>query len=169
MPNTDSRGWPMPVDGGSAGTWGAELNTLFDDHIEDDVDSIESTANAAMPKAGGVFTGEIEVKTERYNVVDKGTVSGSTSIDLSAADFQVATISGDTTFSFSGWPSSGKVEHVELEIHDGGSATVSWPSAIKWDGGSEPALQTSGVDVVVLYSRDGGTTIRGMHAYSRSD
>lgn len=168
MPNTDSRAWPMPTVGGSGGTWGTELNTLFDDHIEADVDAIETTANAALPKSGGVMTGEVEIKTERYATKDLGSISGTTDIDLSVADFQFGTIGGSTTFTFSGWPSSGKVEHVELELTNGGSSSVSWPAAVKWDGGSAPTLQNSGVDVLVFYSRDGGTTIRGMHAYSRS-
>ena len=169
MPNTDSRGWPMPTDGGSAGTWGSELNTLFDDHIEADLDTVEATANAAMPKAGGVFSGEIEIKTERYAATDHGTTSGTVTLNLSNANFHFVTANGNITFAFSNWPSSGKVEHVELEITDGGAHSISWPASVKWDGGSAPSLQTSGVDTIVFYSRDGGTTIRGMHSYSRSN
>lgn len=169
MPDTDSRSWPMPTVGGSGGTWGTELNDLFDDHIEADVDSIETTADAALPKSGGTMTGEVEIKTERYATADKGNLSGSVTFDLSVADFQFGTVTGDiTSLSISNWASSGKVEHFELELTDGGAHDITWPSAIKWDGGSDPTLQSSGVDTLVFYSRDGGTTIRGMHSYSFS-
>lgn len=159
----------MPTVGGSGGTWGTELNTLFDDHIEVDVDAIEATADAALPKSGGVMTGEVETKTERFASVDKGSISGSVTFDLSAADFQFATVSGDlTSVTISNWPASGKVEFFTLELTNGGAHSITWPASIKWDGGNDPTLQSSGVDTLILYSRDGGTTIRGMHAYSFS-
>lgn len=167
MPNTDKKSWSMPTVGGSAGTWGDELNQLFDDFMEEVIVQIETTADAAMPKAGGVFTGEVEIKTERYASVNKGNISGSVTFDLSAADFQHGVVTGDiTSLTFSNWPSSGKVEHVEIELQDGGAHSITWPAAVKWDGDSEPTLRSSGIDTLVFYSRDGGTTIRGMHAYS---
>lgn len=168
MPTTDKYGWTMPTVGGSAGTWGTELNTLVDDEIEEQVKSNENTAAAALPKAGGVLTGEVEIKTERYATVDLGNISGTTTMDLSSANFFYGTISGSTTFAFSNWPSSGKTEFVTLELTNGGSGSVSWPAAVEWDGGSAPTLQSSGTDVLVFYSRDGGITIRGMHSYSKN-
>lgn len=169
MPDTDSRAWPMPTVGGSGGTWGSELNTLFDDHIEPDVDSIETTADAALPKAGGVLTGEVEIKSERYTLVDKGSISGSVSFDFAAANVQIATVSGDiTSISFTNVPASGDAAYLELELTDGGAHTITWPASVKWDGGSDPVLQSSGVDILVLRTRDGGTTWRGMHAYSNN-
>lgn len=165
MPNTSEYGWPVPTVGGSGGTWGTELNDFFDDHIEPKIKSVEDTANAALPKAGGALSGEIEIKTERYAFVDKGGLSGGVSFDLNAANVQAGEVTGDiTSISFSNWPSSGKAEFVTLELTDGGAHDISWPSSIKWDGASEPSLQGTGVDVIILYSRDGGTTIRGMHS-----
>lgn len=167
MPDTDSRTWPMPTVGGSGGTWGTELNTLFDDHIEADVDAVEATADAALPKSGGVMTGEVEIKTERYTGENLGSVSGSLSLDLNTSNFKYLTVTGDiTSVSFSNWPASGDAEFLTLELTDGGDHTISWPAKIKWDGDSDPTLRSGGVDTLILYSRDGGTTIRGMHAGS---
>lgn len=158
----------MPTEN-TATNWDAGLNTLFDDHIEADIDSIEATADAAMPKAGGVFTGEVEILSSVQGVVDKGaTMSGTLTLDLDNGEFFHGTMTGAvTTFSIANWTAS-KVQHVEFEITNGGTAAWTWPSAIKWDGGTDPSFQSSGVDVVVFYSRDGGTTIRGMHAYSNT-
>lgn len=166
MPDTDSRGWTMPTVGGSAGTWGTELNAMVDDEIEADVDAIETTANAALPKAGGVMTGELEIRTERYDTEDHSNISGATTLNLSDANFHFGTVTGDTTFSFSNWPSSGKAEFVTVELENGGAHSITWPAAVEWDGGAAPTLQSSGVDVLYFYSRDGGTTIRGMHSFS---
>lgn len=168
MSTTDKYGWTMPTVGGSGGTWGTELNDLIDKEIEEQVKSNENTAAAALPKAGGVLTGEVEIKTERYASMDKGSMSGSTTFDLSAANFQFGTLGGDISVTFSNWPASGKAEFVTIEITNGGAHSISWPGAVEWDGGSAPALQSSGVDTLVFYSRDGGTTIRGMHSYSRN-
>jgi len=166
MADTSNFSWSKPVDGGSGGTWGSILNTLFDD-ADSDLNDVKTTADAALPKAGGVMSGEVELKTERYASVDKGNMSGSITFDLSAADFQFGTVTGDlTSVSFSNWPASGKVEWCEVELTNGGAHDITWPGAVTWDGGSAPTLQSSGVDVLTFYSRDGGSTIRGMHAYS---
>lgn len=168
MPSTDSRGWTIPTVDGSAGTWGDELNALFDDEIEADVDAIEATADAAMPKAGGDFTGEIGIKTEKYDLVAKGNLSGAESLDVSAGNFFHGTVTGDTTISFTNWPAS-HAAFVQLELTDGGAHTITWPTAVKWDGGTDPTLITDGVDLLTFYSRDGGTTIRAAHAMSTLD
>lgn len=166
MADTANFGWTKPTVGGSAGTWGTELNTLFDD-ADSDLNTVKTTADAAMPKAGGIFTGEIEIASERYALTALGNISGSVTVNLDNGDFQHGTVTGDiTSFAISNWPASGKVEWLTLELTDGGAHTITWPAAIKWDGSVDPTLQASGVDVLVFYSRDNGTTIRGMHAYS---
>lgn len=169
MPSTDRYSWPMPTVGGSAGTWGTELNDLFDDYIEEKMYTVETTANAAMPKAGGVFTGEIEIVTERCATVAKGNLSGAVTFDMSAAEYQWGTVTGNiTSVTFSNLAASGKVEFWTIELINGGAYTITWPAAVKWDGGGAPSLQASGVDVVVFWTRDNGTTIRGALSYSNT-
>lgn len=80
-------------------------------------------------------------------------------MDLDVANFFYGTVTGTTTFAFSNVPSSIAV-FVILEITNGGSQTVNWPASVAWPGGSAPTLTTSGVDVISLYTRDGGTTWR---------
>lgn len=169
MPVTDGYGWTMPTVGGSSGTWGTELNTLVDDEIEEQMEAVEATADAAMPKAGGSFGGEIDILTERYITNNKGSLSGAVTIDTDIAQVVLFTVTGNiTSMSITGLPAAPDAAWVTFEITNGGAFSITWDTAIVWDGGSPPTLLSSGVDLVVFYTRDGGTTIRGMHAGSFS-
>ena len=41
-----------------------------------------------------------------------------------------------------------------------GAYAITWPT-IKWAGGTTPVLTSSGTDVIVIYTYDGGTTYYG--------
>ena len=167
MPNTDVFSWPMPTVGGSPGTWGQELNDLFDDNIETTVSGIKTTADAAMPKAGATFTGEIKILTESLTLVAAGNLTGAISFDLDAAEYHHGTVTGNVNaITFNNLVASGSVEFFTLELLNGGAFTITWPAAVVWDGGIEPTLQTAGTDVIVFWTRDGGTTIRASQSYS---
>ena len=86
------------------------------------------------------------------------TAMAANDIDLSAGEYFTKTISGATTITFSNIPSgySGWV----LEITNGGSATVTWPTSVKWGGGVAAVLTAAGVDILVFTTDDGGTTVR---------
>lgn len=166
MPSTSNFSWTYPTDGGSSGTWGATLNSMFD-QIDTDVDAIKTTADGAMPKSGGTFTGEIEVATERYDTNDNGNVSGSVTFNLNNGNYQIATVTGDiTSMSLSNWAVIGKAEFLTLELTNGGSQSITWPGSVSWDGGTTPTLQSSGVDLLIFVTRDNGSTVYGMHAGS---
>ena len=163
---TPNFGWIEPIDGGSAGTWGTLLNDIFDAQ-DTDLQAVKDTADAALPKAGGVMTGQIEVKTERYATVAKGNLSGAVTMDFSAGSFQRGTVTGNvTSVTFTNFPASGKVGYLTLELTNGGAHTITWPGAVKWDGDGVPTLRAAGVDVLVFYSRDNGVTIRGFQTGS---
>jgi hypothetical protein len=83
-------------------------------------------------------------------------------INLAAGSFFTKTISGATTFSLSNVPVTGQAVSFILELTNGGSATVTWFSGVKWAGGTAPTLTASGVDILGFYSHDGGTTWRGL-------
>jgi len=169
MSTTPNYGWDKPTVGGDAGSWGTKLNTILDNAsapqgVDQVVKAVSDVANAALPKAGGTMTGEVEIKTERAAVEDKGTISGATTLDIANADFFYGTKSGWVTFTFSrtGGMTSGKLYAFMLELTNGGSAgTLTWPTGTKWPGGTPPTLTASGVDVLVFYTRDAGTTWRG--------
>jgi hypothetical protein len=162
---TTNFSWTLPTEGGDAGVWDTTLNAAFDS-VDSDLFIVKTTADAAMPKAGGTFTGETTVHSIPATTVNAGNMTGSVTLDLDNGEAFYGTMTGAvTTFAISNWTAS-QTQTVTLEITNGGSAAWTWPAAIVWDGDTDPTFQSSGVDIVILSSRDGGTTIRGMHSYS---
>jgi len=167
MADTTNYGWTKPTVGGDSDTWGTKLNTLFD-AIDTDLQVVDDVADAAMPKAGGAFTGEVGMFTDKWEIAGPSSSAGALEIDLALARFFHFTITEATTISFSNVPATGDAVFVVLEITDGGAISVTWPASVKWPGGSAPSLTASGVDIITLYTRDGGTTWRGARAQEDS-
>jgi len=95
-------------------------------------------------------------------VVETYSAIGASDIDLSTANYFSKTISGTTTFTVSNVASSGNVSSFILELTNGGSATVNWFSGVTWAAATAPTLTTSGLDILGFFTRDGGTTWRGL-------
>jgi hypothetical protein len=95
-----------------------------------------------------------------HNVLGSG--SGTRDINLQIGNYVSATVAGATTFTFSNPLASPNACGFVLELTNGGSATVTWPTAVKWPGGEAPELTASGVDVLVFVTDDGGTIYRGV-------
>jgi hypothetical protein len=93
---------------------------------------------------------------EKYNAI------AASAIDVATGGLFSKTISGTTTFTISNPAASGSVSSFILELTNGGSATVNWWSGMTWASGTPPTLTASGVDLLGFYTRDGGTTWRGM-------
>lgn len=68
------------------------------------------------------------------------------------------TVAGDQTWSFT-WPDSGERGRIEVWVTNGGSATIGGLSGVLTSGGTGISWTTSGIDVVVFTSMDGGTTV----------
>ena len=90
-----------------------------------------------------------------------GNVSGEMVIDLSAGLAISVTITGATTFSLTNPPSVGSTV-VVMQLTNGGSATITWPTSIKWAGGTAPKLTAAGIDIIVLTTSDAGVTWYGI-------
>ena len=162
--STTNYSWPKPDVAASQGTWGAQLNTNLDSidgevkNRENEIDATEIVANAALPKAGGVMTGEADLLTSRAKRVDVGNV-GTLAMDLDLAQAFTATVTSGVTQSFSNLPTGGDFSvGVILRLTNGGSQTVTWAASVKWAGGTAPTLTTSGVDVIAFVTFDEGTT-----------
>jgi hypothetical protein len=160
---TTNYGWNVPTDLGDSGAWGAMLRTIFGDDatgVDAVVKAISDVADAALARAGGSMTGEIDVLTERFLGGNLGNMSGTVTMDLDTVNCFYGTATGTITFAFSNVPATGDFVFVTLEITNGGSQTINWPAAVTWPGGAPPDLTTAGVDTITLYTRDGGTTWR---------
>ena len=93
-------------------------------------------------------------------------LSGTTpSVDVGARDTYTLTTSGNTTFTFTGAPSSGQVGTFSLIVTAGGTHTLTWPASVDWAGGTAPDAPASGEkDIYTFMTVDGGTTWYGFLA-----
>lgn len=167
MATTANYGWTKPTVGADNGTWGTTLNTTLDSidsqvkTTADAASAAATTANAALPKAGGTMTGRILGLTASATAVDKGSMTGAVTLDLATGQHFRGTVSGSCVFTFSNPPASGNAFGFVFQVTNGGSAAVTWPAGTKWPSGSAPTLTGSGTDVLVFLTVDGGTTWRG--------
>jgi hypothetical protein len=85
----------------------------------------------------------------------------SVTIDADTSGAFSLSMSGNTTFTFSAVDSSVSVGFI-LQLTGNGS-TVTWPSTVRWAGGTAPDAPASGeTDVLVFHTRDGGTNWYGV-------
>jgi prepilin-type processing-associated H-X9-DG protein len=113
----------------------------------------------------------------RLNLKDYGEVTnaigstggGTQDIDLTLGNNVVATVdTSANTFTFSNPTASDELCGFTLFLTNGGSQTVNWPAAVDWAGGTAPTLTTSGLDILVFITTDGGTIWHGMVASADS-
>ncbi len=130
-------------------------------------DTLSGTMNAANQ-----LIQQPQLTNESYATTDKGTVStGTVTFNRSTGgSWQRLQVGGALTIAVSNWPTSGQFGDLTIELVNGASAAITWPTVnwIKSDGtltttfsSNGVTLQTSGVDFVILWSRDGGSTIYG--------
>ena len=117
--------------------------------------------------AGATFTGSI--KEQFINVTSTNTsdanyiTSSAIQIDASTANNFAVNVAGTSpTLSITNL-TSGKSNFITIEVTYGGG-TITWPSSVDWNAGTAPTQSSSGVDLYILYTRDGGTTILGFTA-----
>lgn len=149
--------------------------TIFSANDSSGVPSIE-VLDTGVVKIGQ-YSGNILVGTGVDDGINKVQVNGlvkatglrelkiavsASAIDLATGSYFSKTISGATTFTLSNVPASGTAITFLLDLTNGGSATVTWWSGIKWASGTVPTLTSSGRDVLVFFTHDGGTTWTGV-------
>jgi hypothetical protein len=100
--------------------------------------------------------------TDGSNAEDYDALSGTTpTCNVDNAGAFSLTMTGNTTFTFSGADSGWSMGFV-LQLTGNGS-TVTWPSSVDWAGGTAPDAPASGeTDILVFWTRDGGTTWYGV-------
>lgn len=88
-------------------------------------------------------------------------------VDCSTGNYFTKTVSGNLTWTFTNVPAS-RAFIFALQLANGGTGTQTWPAAVVWNGGTAPTLQTSGTDILVFVTNDGGTTWRGVRAWKQA-
>jgi hypothetical protein len=154
-------------------SWSWRLGLHAQDLDADGHDSSAFSGDAVdvnIADAGGYFTAtDVEAALQELAKKDLGYTAhgntGSTETFDALTGWHSATLNSATvTFTFTG-ATSGLVAAMVLELaQDGpGGRLVAWPGSVVWPGGTAPTLSTAGgaVDVLMFFSRDGGTTWYG--------
>ncbi len=99
--------------------------------------------------------------------------SGTTTIDLLSGNLIYFNHTQNTTVAFSNAETSQEVIFIRTKDVSDNTRTLTWPSGIIWNNGSEPVLPGSAstntnAQIFSLLTRDGGTTWYGKEIYSRN-
>ena len=133
-----------------------------------------ATTKMTLTSAGTLNLGDNIL--QRANLKDYGEVTsalgsagGARTIDLEDGNSFSATVSASTvTWTFSNPTASDELCGFTLVQVNGGSQTVNWPGSVDWAGGTAPTLTSSGTDILVFFTIDGGTIWHGMVASTDS-
>jgi hypothetical protein len=92
-----------------------------------------------------------------------GISSGSLSLDLETGNvFEVILTENVTSLILAHAPAAGRAGSCSIILRQDatGGRTLTWPSSVKWAGGSPPAITSAAdaIDVYALITRDGGNT-----------
>jgi len=86
-------------------------------------------------------------------------------LDLSSGNTFVHAPSANVTYEFANPPASGTAIDFTLKVTPSSTVTITWPSSVKWAGGTAPSAPASGeTDAFTFYSTDNGSTYYGFHA-----
>ena len=137
-----------------SGTTGKQLQPGL--WVESDTGDV--TAGGSLNMGGKSFKAYSETP---FNL---GNMTGAVTIDFANGNFQYGVLTGNVTFTISNAPASGKVGSMTLELAQDatGSRLVTFPASVKYAGGTAPVLSTTAnsLDVLVFYTRDGGSTYK---------
>jgi len=104
-------------------------------------------------------TGNVASTTYRETYSDLGT-GGSVTLDLSTANNFRRQFSGTATLTYTNPPASNAFGFTLVTVN-AGAYSITWPASIDWAGGTAPILTSSGVDVLIFYTYNAGSTYYG--------
>jgi hypothetical protein len=97
------------------------------------------------------------------DLVATKTFTGAVAVDYTKeGSYVAATVTGATNLSITGVPNDGKAYGMTFELTNAGT-NVTWPASVVWLG-TAPTLRASGVSMVTLVTRNGGSTWYGSAA-----
>lgn len=124
------------------------------------IDGSRNITGASVAAGGSAVSGFELTVTGAYTTGAPVTVSAS-AIDASTGNYFTKTVSGALTWTISNVPAGTQTYGFILELTNGGTGTQTWFSGTRWPSGVAPTLVSSGTDILVFITRDGGTTWRG--------
>ena len=125
-----------------------------------------SIANAKLANSSITLNGSALALGASASVLafDWQSVVTSNTTMVSGKGYFVNTTGGAITWTFSNPTASDELCGFVLKLVNGGSATQTWPASVDWPSATAPTLTTSGTDVLVFITCDGGTTYYGFTA-----
>lgn len=93
-----------------------------------------------------------------------GSVTGATTINLNDGRSVTATVTDDTTFSFTNMKATGNEDIFTLRLQNGGAHTITWPASVDWPDAGVPELTASGYDELAFKTVDCGATWVAVYA-----
>ena len=111
---------------------------------------------------------QINLKDYGETTVAHGNTGATETLDISAGAHHTATIDEACTFTFSNPTASDELSSFTLSLTNGGAFTVTWPASVDWPEAEAAELTSSGLDLLVFMTYDGGTIWHGMLASADS-
>jgi len=125
--------------------------------------SIDSAAD--MTLGGYLACADEQIRRPEFiDYAETKRAMSANAVDLSLGNVQTYTLSGNQTLTFTNPPATGKAGSFYIQVTNGGSATLTWPTTVDWAGGSAPSLTSSGIDCFVFTTIDAGSTWLGFTA-----
>jgi hypothetical protein len=127
--------------------------------------AITIDSSADMTLGGGIACVDEVIGRPRFtDYAETKQAMAANSVDLTLGNVQTYTLSGNQTLTFDNPSGTGNSCSFTLIVTNGGSATLTWPGAVDWAGGSAPSLTSSGIDILTFMTVDAGTIWYGFAA-----
>lgn len=101
----------------------------------------------------------IRIPVETFQAL--GNKTGALAINAVSGNIVTFTATGALTITLNAG-SAGYCRVLTLIITDGGNYIITWPTSVKWPGGTAPTLTSTGTDIITLITVDNGSTWLGM-------
>jgi len=109
---------------------------------------------AALVDGNDTVLGKFNIKDYGLVTVAKGNLGATPAFDISTGN----------SSTFTNPTASDELCSFVLSLTNGGAFSIVWPTSVDWEGGTAPTLTTSGLDILVFMTYDGGTIWHGMLA-----
>lgn len=111
----------------------------INDVVNGDISTTVTTESGQVIKSLAKFFLDLE-NTNKKSIGILGNISGTVDLDVSEFYYYYGTLSGSTTFTFSGLPLTDLFLSLDIYLKQDnvGQRTFSFPNSVKWDGGIVP-------------------------------